>query len=389
MSGRAVAAALVAVTLTVAGCGAGDRDDGDDRVRPAWTELTLPVPPGAPGRLMLRDATACAGRWYVVGGVGTAAGATRPAAWTSTDGQSWTPLTFVAHSYYGPQNVLYTVACRDGRVAAVGAKSGGAHANPRVSSWHQRADGALEEVRARFELFGGPVAINVARLAAGPAGWLITGNRYSGAAVWLSPDAARFEILEDAPELSSDERGETWGADAVPVPEGWLVVGGVILKGRTDRDPLGWRSADGATWRRTPAEGAAEYDEMQRVAVLDGTAYAVGLRGRAFGAWRLAGDQWRAAGTFGAVTGPAPASVRALTGAGGQLVAVLTGGAEFEVWLSGDGGQSWRRVAGPAAMPAGAERTASALAVGGRILLLTDDAGAGRLWSAPSPLATG
>ena len=44
----------------------------------------------------------------------------------------------------------------------------------------------------------------MARLVAGPAGFLITGNRTSGAAVWTSPDASEFEIIEAAPGLASD-----------------------------------------------------------------------------------------------------------------------------------------------------------------------------------------
>ena len=61
----------------------------EEPVRPRWHALALPMPAGPTGRLMLRDAVACAGRWYVVGAVGGADGATRPAAWTSTDARTW------------------------------------------------------------------------------------------------------------------------------------------------------------------------------------------------------------------------------------------------------------------------------------------------------------
>ena len=106
---------------------------------------------------------------------------------------------------------------------------------------------------ARFELFGGPTATNVGRLSSGPAGWIITGNRSSGAAVWLSPDAAEFEILEGAPVLSSSPGLVTWASDAAGHNGEWIVVGGTVAAGRIDRDAAAWRSQDGSTWTGLPA----------------------------------------------------------------------------------------------------------------------------------------
>lgn len=386
MTRRGVAAAF-AVVLAAAGCGSEAKPEPEPAVRAAWSELTLPMPAGAAGRFLPRAVAACDGKWYIVGATAGADGATQPAAWVSTDTQTWTALTIHADSYYGKQNVIYTAGCREGRLAAVGGKVGGAHGNPRVSTWHQQPDGSLIEVKARFELYGGPVAINVSRMAAGPKGWMITGNRYSGAAVWTSADSAKFEILEDAPELSSDDRGETWAADVVAVPDGWLVAGGIILSGRTDRDPMAWRSADGVSWQRTAAPGEAEYDEFQRAAVSgDGTAYAVGLRGLKFGAWRLEGDKWQARARFGASSGRGVLSVSGLTATGEQLVASVSDGARYVLWLSPDGGASWRVVEAPAAMPSGASQAVSVFAADGRLLLLADDGQAGRVWRSATPL---
>jgi hypothetical protein len=67
------------------------------------------------------------------------------------------------------------VACVDGWVAALGAKSGGAHSDPRTSSWYLTTAGQLQEVTAPFGLLGGPQAVNVARLDAGPDSFLISG----------------------------------------------------------------------------------------------------------------------------------------------------------------------------------------------------------------------
>src|SRR4029434_2591672 len=104
--------------------------------------------------------------------------------------------------------------------------------------------------------------MNVARMVAGPTGWLIVGNRTPGAAVWLSPDAHKFEIVEGAPELASDPRGETWAFDGAAIADGWMVVGGLRPAHRIDRDPASWRSADGKTWTRTVLAGTADYEEL-------------------------------------------------------------------------------------------------------------------------------
>lgn len=87
--------------------------------------------------MMLRDAASCDGRWFVVGAVADASGGTRPAAWFSADGSAWVPLRVEARTFYGRQNVLSSVACRGGRMAALGAKTGGAHGNPRTSTWRE------------------------------------------------------------------------------------------------------------------------------------------------------------------------------------------------------------------------------------------------------------
>jgi hypothetical protein len=382
-----VIAALLTAAGGLAACGEpAEREEPP--LRPTWSEVTLPVPAGT-GRAVPRDAAECAGRWYVVGAVAAPDGGTVPAAWTSTDAQTWTPVPVRPRTFYGRQNVLYTVACREGRMAAVGGKVGGAHGNPRVSSWRQLDDGSLDEVLAGFELYGGPYAVNVARLTAGPAGWLIVGNRTSGAAVWLSPDSKQFRILEGVPGLASDGAGETWLFDAVPVTDGWLAVGGIIGKGRIDRDPMAWTSPDGRTWTRVEVPGTEEYDELQRVVVADDTPVAVGLRGRAFGAWRREGDGWAAAGGFGAPAGSGVPAVRGLAVTPDGVLAATSDGVAHALWLSPDRGGSWRGVSAPAAMPVGADKAVAVAAGGGSLLLLVDDGRAGRAWLAPTPVGAG
>jgi hypothetical protein len=346
----------------------------------SWRELSLPVEGGT---AMVRDVVSCPGAWFVVGAVRDGQGGTRPAAWRSADGSSWSSLRFDAFSYYGKQNVLYSAACRDGRLAALGAKSGGAHGYPRTSSWAMSADGVVHEVRAPYTLFGGSTAVNVARMDAGPAGFLIAGNRMSGAAAWVARDASRFEIREGTPGLASDASGVSWAFDGVGLGSGWLLVGGWLAVGRTDRDPAGWSSADGKAWRRLSAEGASEaYEELQRVAVLDGVPVAVGLSGSVFGAWRLSDDRWRASGSFGSVPPGGVSSVRSFAVGGTRLWAATSDGAAFALWSSADAGGRWQPVSLPGALRVGADSAVGLAGGGDRIVLVADDGRAGRIYSA-------
>ncbi|MEU7801157.1 hypothetical protein AB0B10_17985 [Micromonospora arborensis] len=388
MSVRRVIAVFGLFALLLVGCdgpsapsGVGSTSAAAPALRPGWQPVTLPAPPGGEGRLLVRDATSCAGRWFLVGGVADTSGGTRPAAWTSVDGTTWTVVTVRPDSFYGRQNVFLSVACRDGAAAVIGAKVGGAHGYPRISTWRQVADGGLVEVQAPFETFGGPTAVNVSRLTAGAQGWLIVGNRSAGAASWVSsPDAAEFALVEGAPELASDAVGVTWAFDAVATSSGWLAVGGLLPAGRIDRDPALWSSPDGRSWRRTVLPGGAEYEELQRVALVGGVPVAVGLRGSTFGVWRQEAAGWVAAGTFGRRAGAGVPGVASLVSSGDRLFAAVTDGARQSVWVSTDRGGSWREVAMPLDVPAGVDRDVSLVAVGDRWWLAADDGARAGLW---------
>ncbi|MEU7902464.1 hypothetical protein [Actinoplanes sp. NPDC049118] len=377
--GLRILAVVLAGALVPGGCSAQDAPDPEVSVSPVartWTESVLPAPAGAVGRIVLRDATVCQGRRFVVGAVQDDSGGTVPAAWSSSGAGAWTSIRIDARSYYGKQNVLYSVACREGRMGALGAKAGGAHGYPRTSSWRETPDGVLHEVSAPFELFGGPQAVNVARLDAGPPGWLISGNRMSGAASWVSRDGSAFRIVERAPVLASGDAGETWSFDGVAAVAGWVMVGGELPSGRIDRDAVGWQSPDGVSWRRLPAAGATPvYEELQRV-VSDGSPVAVGVRGAVFGVWRLDGDRWLPGAAFGAVPPGGKAGVRSLAVAGAELFCVTSDGVAHTLWTSADGGGAWRPVVLPVAVPAGADRAvavAGEAGGAGRLLMVVDD----------------
>jgi hypothetical protein len=334
--------ALVALAL-VGGCAA---------VPNAWTELSLP----GPGGRLLRDAVACGGHWYVVGGRSAPDGETSPAAWESADGRSWRSLTLAAlpDSYYGPRSVLYAVACANDRIAAIGSRRGGAHGNPRVSTWYQRADGSLAEAAAPFETYGGETAVGVGRIAGGRSGFLLAGNRTGGAAAWLSTDGRSFRLIENAPGLA-----RAFARD------GAVLDGQLTLVGSLGDAAAAWTSADGSSWERTgvAVEGGG-YAELQRVVRLGADLIAVGPRGETFGVWR--GPAWTAVGRFGT---PDPIGVRSLTVADGRLYA-----ATDDLWRSTDGGRSWLAVTGPR----GASPLAAVAGNGAHLLLVGGD----RAWLA-------
>ncbi|MBV1852388.1 hypothetical protein [Catellatospora tritici] len=391
---RGTVAAVLAVLLTgaaMAGCTAGPAAPGPSpqpsALSVSWQPVSLPVPQGKPGRLVLRDATVCAGRWVLVGAVADEDGGTRPAAWTAPDGRAWQPLVLRPKTFYGEQDVLYSVGCAGDRVAVLGAKSGGAHGNPRVSSWYSAADGSLVEVTAYFELYGGNDAVNVARVRGGQRGFAIAGNRKAGAAVWLSPDATEFSLLEGAPELASDDRGRTVANDVAATDGGWLEVGALAPSGRIDRDPLAWTSADGRAWQRVPAPATQAYEEFQRVTVAGGVPVAVGLRGAVFGAWRLVDGAWQDAGGFDRTDGPT-AWVASVAAAGPGVLAAVSDAVDYRLWLSPEPGR-WVPVGLPAALTAKGDAAAGVAAAGGRAVLLADDGTAGRVWLADLPERVG
>ncbi|GAB4057038.1 hypothetical protein [Catellatospora paridis] len=388
LSGRRTVALVLLVALAGGCTAAAPSPMPAPELRPSWRELTLPAPPGPAGRLVLGDATVCDGRWYLSGALADPAGVTRPVVWTSSDGQTWRSLEFLGTSYYGERAAIYALGCRGDRIAMLGARSGGAHGNPRVTQWYGGPDGPLHEVIAGFQLYGGPDAVNTARLAGGPRGWAIAGNRLAGAAVWLSPDATGFAIREGLPELAGDARGETMAYDVLPVPDGWLMVGALSPADRIDRDALAWTSPDGERWTRLPAPASPEYEEFDRVAVVAGTPYAVGLRGDRFGAWRLADGAWADAGAFGS-TRPGPVAwVAGLAVADAGLLAAVSDGEMYRLWLmSPDRG--WVAVASPAPLRAAGVSAAGVAGSGGRVLVIADDGSGAHVWITDLPAKHG
>ena len=278
----------------------------------SWHKIDLP------GAADLRDVADCGGRWWAVG----AKAGGGPAAWTSADGATWQSVPFapLPASYYGPLQVIKEIACAGDRVAMIGAVPGGAHGNPRSSSW--RLDGGrMVENAAPFGTFSGQTAVDVGIMAAGPAGFAIAGNRLSGAAAWLSPASAQvFTLFENTPGLA----GKTVARDAVALPDGrWAIVGGAMGQSVADQQAAVWLTTDGKTWTRDDPPAASGFNEIQRAIRVGDDVLAAGVRGTQFGLWRRHDGRWTAGATFGGD----PGGVRSLAVADGKTV--LVGGGLF------------------------------------------------------------
>lgn len=344
MNPRVLAAACLSAGLLLTSC-ANDID-------PEWTAATLPLPDGAPGRIGVRDAVHCGEAWYAVGGVlltrPTETRDSRPAAWRSADGITWEALAVIATTYWGRRAVLLSVACSDGAVVAVGARAGGAHAYPRVTTFFEK-DGGLDDQLAPFNLYGGATATNVGPISGAAPGWLITGNRITGPAVWHSTNGRDFTIEEDVPGLADEEGFTSLTQDGVWDGDQWVVVGGGNAIGTIDREPLEWISPDGRTWERRGVEGTTEFDDLERVVATDDA------HASPFVSSLATGDR--------------------------GLWATTSDGASYALWHSGDG-RAWSVVPLPATAPeTAAERILTVATHDKHVLLLADDGTAGRVWT--------
>jgi hypothetical protein len=381
----AVASAIFVPALTAC---TGHADRGPE---PHWQAVSLPAPPGPAGRLAVRQATRCGGAWYLVGGVflaePTADQDSRPAAWRSTDGRTWSPVPITATTYWGQRAILASVACSGDRITAVGARSGGAHGNPRVTTFAQEGTAGttgLHDVVAAFSQYGGDKATNVGPIAGGDDGWLITGNRTSGPAVWTSDTGVDFVRHEDTPGLADTDAFTALAQAATWDGSRWVVVGGGNVRGKLNREPVAWTSVDGETWVREDVEGSMDFDDLERPARTEAGVLALGLRGPTFGVWRREDGQWSHTGTFGHVRSDAGGSpfVASLAADANDYWATTSDGARYALWHSTDG-DDWTHVDTPAKAPGTAgDHLLSVAADTSVVLLLSDDGDAGRVWIA-------
>jgi len=367
---------------------------------PAWTEAHLPT---GGASALIGDLRRCGPRWYAAGGLLDATGATVPALWTSDDARTWRAVPTEALSYYGRQQVLFSLACRDGGddgdgagepgpdLVALGSKNGGQHGVPRISSWRGTGDGPLTEVPGPSELYGGPRAMTVAAVAAGPTGWLVAGDRVgptgrATAAVWRSPDASAFVEDAAAPGLASTALGDTTARGVISDHSAWLVFGDVGSPDPLIREAAVWSSTDGRTWTRggPPREPADTSITALATAGAGGRLLAMGTLALAPHAWFYDGSTWSDAGGFEGDEGPGTGVPRvgALTVRAGQAYAAVDGGSRWALWHSPDL-HRWQPVPTPAQPASGADDRLLVAASPDLLVLAATTGPGSRLWVAP------
>jgi hypothetical protein len=323
----------------------------------------------------------------VVGATADAAGLTRAAAWSSRDARSWQPLGLHPRGdYYAARAILTSAGCSRGRLAVLGAKSGGAHGNPRTATWTQLGDGSLAAVHAPFVLFGGSQAVDVSRLSGGPDGYLVTGTRTSGAAVWTSRTGALFRLHAGEPGLADGAVTRTQAVDAVPGAEGWVVVG-------TSTDQRGqlrattWTGLRPRRWDQGTLPGRHTVSTADR-AVTAGSAgplLVAGVLDHRFGLWVGSDDTWALPRPFGRRDpgGTAAPYVSGLGRAGGLVLATYSDGSRFR--LAAVGAHESHDLRLPTTVSVDGEHAVTLTTHADTALLLTDDSRTGRAWFAAVP----
>ena len=383
-------AVLVSLSVSLAGC-TSERPSTPAADR-AWVRGTVPQHPGLPGRSVFRDATWCDDAWWLVGAVyldePSQTRDTRPAAWSSTDGVWWAPVTINTTTYWGHRAILNSIACSRDRIAVVGARSGGAHGNPRVTTFKQNSDRSLVDVPAVFTQYGGVTATGVGPIAGSSEGWLIAGNRLSGPGVWVTDDPSAFTKVEGEPALTGPTGYEAIAQSGVWDASGWTLVGGGAQRGSmADRDPAVWTSSDGLRWAPEDVPSSSTPEDMHRAVLLpNGHLQAVGLSGDGFASWTRTDRGWQPAVEFGRVAGSWRGTPYVASAATTQdeLLATVSTGDTYELWGTPLGNSAWRRLPAPMRPATASDHTLMAATNGDRVLLVGDDGNESGVWTSES-----
>ncbi len=377
-------ATLLSITVIVA-CGGNPGPAPTRSLGPAWQEVTLPVPPG--DRAVVRGSATCGDTWYLSGSTVTSAGAYSPSIWTSTDLRTWRTVPINPVSFYGKQNTISFIGCRGNVVAGIGWQTGGAHGFPRYSGWFPDAAGVLQEVDIPYTLFAGPAGVNITGIAVSDRGWVLSGNRSSGAAAWLSATGQTYTIVEGAPNLATDQTAYTWAGDVTATPAGWLMVGAVTARATGNRDPAVWTSSDAVTWAPVRVAGTPSYEDPQRVTVSGSTIVTIGMRDAGYGVWRgTTTGGWSRVAQLGS-NGGGNGSATALVSVGGHLFTTFADEKSYSLWESDDLGGAWRPVNLPAAAPSNARTRTIVVSDQRRLLLVIDDGHSTGVWLDPDAAA--
>lgn len=270
---------LVAVaSVGLAGCTGAHRSVPPSRgTVPTFAQASvtwhpMPTPPGA----VRLSRVASAGEQLLVSGQRGSGDTAPPGLWHGDVTGAWQRVRLAPATYYGRRAELFRVVADGQRVVALGRRIGGAHGNPRVTSWTGTLD-ELRETEQPFELFGGPDAISVSDLALDAHGGVALGSwaphgEASGVTVWRQRGTGwqRFDrvpgLVSQVTVVGSDltTPGAIAVRDGEPVVVGWTVhLGGGVRLRATFWQPTGevWQPvtlpSDGDAQARALACGAS------------------------------------------------------------------------------------------------------------------------------------
>ncbi|MFL6099259.1 MAG: hypothetical protein ACJ71T_04825 [Actinomycetales bacterium] len=176
-------------------------------------------------------------------------GTRKPVLWARSTVGSWHEVPLKVRSFYGAQATLASISA-NGRLNALGAVAGGAHANPRPSFFVGDSTRVTEREQ-NFYVYGGENAVGIVSVAAGPSTllmvgqWAPDGHRASGA-LWTSPDGGTYVRHDEIPGLgdSADGQRTTSPQAAAAVGDRFVVVGSVtdLSKPELSIVPAVWTS---------------------------------------------------------------------------------------------------------------------------------------------------
>lgn len=325
--------------------------------------------------------------WTAVGSMRDGGAApNRAVVWSSADGTRWGRSDLDA---LGAQDSTGSAGARRQGLEVVVGTVTTARGDRDAQVWTSR-DGATWSA---VPLGGGSGDQSLTRVAAGPLGFLATGDDSQPGrrvpALWWSPDGASWSRAGPGPATPFSTGQSIRGVAVGRL--GMVAVGTIDISG--DVDAMAWFSADGATWRTVPLGAAGFTGPAAQVAnAVTATADGFVAVGSDAGAQRPFAVAWTTAdGVTWRRQPPSPDMAELATGystggvsaeaiAGSGPVVAVGGGYSLQVWSSPDG-RRWTREE-PPSQRVGSDGGA-VVATDGSSRAVLVRTGGGELWYRP------
>ena len=318
---------------------------------------------------------------FVAGHQQTSSTTRRPGLAEISDGRTRTvPLGPI--SPYAKVADLFSIAVDGHGITVVGKAYGGAHSNPRWTTWAGTAARVVERPQV-FWTFGGEEAGALDGVVTTPSGPRILGS-WQGTtaldiAIWR-PEGSRWVRLDSAgTPLANTTTVQTSGRSAAPTPTGMVVAGSVLdLADGIRQGAAAWLSGSDGDWRLVRLPDPGGRSEALSARCRGSVCWIAGWVDGRLAAWRLDGDTAVRVADLPDLPIDVDGPFLQVVAAGPEpLIAYSVDGRTGLVSETKDG---WVGYTGPAG------ELASAAEVAGRVYLATtSSSGQSRLWSAEAP----